>query len=148
MLSCPFYGVPPYHSVNSLLFLVVNLALTATFIQITLGKGSVGTFPSLAAIICAVALSWLGMRAAASLAWIGLLAFSVVSMLLSNYAWGMAGFGFIVAGFCGILLQTEMNPSKLLHEIVGEYAGRAPVSVYPSSKGKPSKGGIQEEFLR
>ena len=133
--------VYPYHSVNSLLFFVVNLALTATFIQITLGKGSVGTFPSLAAIICAVALSWLGMRAAASLAWIGLLAFSVVSMLLSNYAWGMAGFGFIVAGFCGILLQTDMNPSKLLFEILGEYAGR-PIPIYQASQVEPSKGEI------
>jgi hypothetical protein len=80
------------------------------------------------------------MRAAASLAWIGLLAFSVVSMLLSNYAWGMAG-------FCGILLQTEMNPSKLLFEILGEYAGR-PMPIYQASQVEPSEGEIQEGILR
>jgi hypothetical protein len=115
----------PYHSVNSVLFLIVNLALTATFIQITLGKATaMGTLPSLTVIVCAIALSWLGMRAAASLAWLVLLAFSVISTIMSNYVWGLPGFGFVVGGFCGLLLQTPLSPAELLAEIISEYSGQ------------------------
>jgi len=116
----------PSHSLNGVLFFVVNLALTATFIQITLGRGtSIGTLPSYAVVICAVALSWLGMRAAASLAWLVLLAFSVISTIFNNYVWGLAGFGFVASGFCGILLQTPLNPAALAAEIIGEYSSAA-----------------------
>jgi hypothetical protein len=126
----------PHHSVNGVLFLIVNLALTATFIQITLGKGTtVGTLPALTVIICAIALSWLGMRAAASLAWLVLLAFSVVSTIVSNYVWGLAGFGFVVSGFCGLLLQTPLSPADLLAEIVGEYTAGGIPSFSDASRG-------------
>ena len=80
-----------------------------------------GTLPAIVVITTAIALSWLGMRAAASLAWMGLLAFSVVNTILANSVWGMAGFGFVVLGFCGLLLQTSLNPSALFHEIFREY---------------------------
>jgi hypothetical protein len=119
----------PGHSLHSVLFLVVNLALTATFVQIILGKGSgVGTAPALAVLTCAIALSWLGIRSAASLAWLALLVFGVISALLSNSAWGLAGFGFVACGFCGILLQTELNPSTLLSELVQEYTSKSHVA--------------------
>jgi hypothetical protein len=119
----------PYHSLNNALFFIVNLALMATFIQITLGKGTtMGTLPSLTVIICAIALSWLGMRAAASLAWIVILVFCVISAIMSNDAWGLQGFGFVAAGFAGILLQTPLNPAGLFAEILSEYGG------HPSSE--------------
>jgi hypothetical protein len=123
----PLYArrIVPYpgHSVNSVLFLVVNLALTATFVQIILGKGSgLSTVPALIVISGAVVLSWLGMRSVASLAWLALLAFGTISSVLSNYSWGLAGFGFIISGFCGILLQTELNPGQLMAELAAEYA--------------------------
>jgi hypothetical protein len=118
----------PYHSLNNALFFVVNLALMATFIQITLGKGTTfGTLPSLTVVICAIALSWLGMRAAASLAWLVLLVFCVVSAIISNDAWGLQGFGFVAAGFSGILLQTPLNPAGLFAEILSEYSGRSSI---------------------
>ena len=128
-IIAPLYArrIIPYshHSLNGILFFVVNLALTATFIQIALGKGSgLTTFPAIAVIVVAIALSWLGMRPAAALAWLALLAFSVVSTLFSNYAWGLAGFGFVVCGFCGVLLQTPLNPNLLMAELVSEYAPR------------------------
>jgi hypothetical protein len=117
----------PYHSLNNALFFIVNLALMATFIQITLGKGTtLGTLPSLTVIICAIALSWLGMRAAASLAWLVLLVFSVFSAIISNDVWGVQGFGFVAAGFSGILLQTPLNPAGLFAEILNEYGGGSP----------------------
>jgi len=126
----------PAHSVNGVLFLVVNLALTATFIQITLGKGTtMGILPSYAVVICAIALSWLGIRAAASLAWIALLAFAVISTIFNNYVWGIAGFGFVASGFCGILLQTPLNPADLLAEIVGEYSARGTAESVPTGTG-------------
>jgi hypothetical protein len=113
----------PHHSINGILFLVVNLALTATFIQIILGKGGpAGTFPSVAVIACAIALSWFGMRAAASVAWLVLLGYSVITSLYANYTWGLAGFGFVASGFAGLLLQTQLNPSELMQEIVSEYS--------------------------
>lgn len=115
----------PHHSLNGVLFFLVNLSLTATFIQIALGKGSgFTTFPAIAVVMVAVALSWLGMRPAAALAWLALLVFSVVSTLLSNYAWGLAGFGFVACGFCGLLLQTPLNPNLLVAELVAEYSPR------------------------
>lgn len=125
-IAIPLYArriIPyPHHSVNGLLFFIVNLSMIATVIQIALGKGTTaGTLPAIVVITTAIALSWLGMRAAASLAWMGLLAFSVVNTILANSVWGMAGFGFVVLGFCGLLLQTSLNPSALFHEIFREY---------------------------
>jgi hypothetical protein len=123
----PLYArrIVPYpgHSVNSVLFLVVNLALTATFIQIILGKGTLaGTVPALTVISCAIVLSWLGMRTVAGLAWLALLVFGVINAVLTNDAWGLPGFGFVVSGFAGILLQTQLNPRELIAELAGEYA--------------------------
>ena len=115
----------PHHSINGVLFLVVNLALMATFIQIALGKGtSIGTLPALTIVVCAIALSWLGMRAAASVAWLVLLAFGVVNTIANNNVWGIAGFGFVASGFCGLLLQTPLNPAELFEEIIEEYSSR------------------------
>lgn len=127
LVVAPLYarGIVPYahHSIVNIVFFVLNLALTATFVQIGLGKGSgLGTMPAFVAICCAIALSWLGMRAAAGFAWLGLLAFSIVSALLSNYDWGLAGFGFVACGFCGVLLQTPLSPNAMLAELVNEYA--------------------------
>ena len=115
----------PHHSLNGILFFVVNLSLTATFIQIALGNGTgLTTLPAITVVVCAIALSWLGMRAPAALAWLALLAFSVISTVFSNYAWGIAGFGFVVCGFCGVLLQTPLSPNLLIAELAGEYLPR------------------------
>ena len=122
----------PHHSVNGILFFIVNLSLTATFIQVALGKGTgLTTAPAIAIIVAAIALSWLGMRAAAGLAWLGLLAFSVISTVFSNIGWGIAGFGFVVCGFCGVLLQTPLSPSLLIAEIAQEYGTRKDRFVLP-----------------
>ena len=113
----------PAHSLNSVLFLAVNMSLAATFIQIILGKGTgMSTVPALVVISCAISLSWLGMRSAASIAWLVLLAFGVISSVLSNYAWGLAGFAFVVCGFSGILLQTDLDPGQFVDELAGEYS--------------------------
>lgn len=139
LVVAPLYarGIVRYdhHSVANIVFFVLNLALTATFVQIGLGKGSgLGTMPAMVAIFCAIALSWLGMRAAAGFAWLGLLAFSIVSALLSNYGWGLSGFGFVASGFCGVLLQTPLSPNAMLGELVNEY----------TRKGTPPVGQAQE----
>ncbi len=114
-------------SVYSILSIVINVTLIATFCKIILGGSfALGTLSY--CLMAAIALTWLGMRPVAAMAWMAVLALSVVGLLLRNYAMGIYGYLFIICGFLGLLLHSEMRPGDILRtfksDLSKEYSGR------------------------
>jgi hypothetical protein len=85
------------------------------------GAGSIPLY----LISAAVALSWLGIRAIAGAVWILVFAAAVFSATSISKAMGFSGFLFIGSSFIGLLLHSDLNPSKIFHEMSMEYSGAA-----------------------
>lgn len=76
-------------------------------------------------IATAIALSWLGIRAIAGAVWILVFAAAVFSATSVSKAMGLSGFVFICSSFIGLLLHSDLKPSKVFQEMSREYSGLA-----------------------
>jgi hypothetical protein len=109
-------------SVYSILSFAVNLTLIATFCRIIVGDGFIMNYTT-AGLAVAVALTWLGMRAVASLAWLSVILIGIFSLMYRNYVMGLGGFLFVLFGFLGLVLQSEATPAGIYGELKKEFYG-------------------------
>jgi hypothetical protein len=116
--SSSVYGVLMFF-----LFLMVYAALAKLAL---LGAGKIGIYLVTASIL----LSWLGMRAVAGFGWILAFAAAVISALATSEAMGLNGFLFIASAFLGLIMHSNLSPSRLVDEILNEYSrvGKGPAS--------------------
>ncbi len=104
-----------YGSLMFFLFLMVYAALAKLAL---LGGNEIAIY----LVTGSVALSWLGMRAVAGFGWALAFAAAVLSALSTSGAMGLNGFLFIASTFLGLVLHSNLSPSRLVEEIVVEYS--------------------------
>jgi hypothetical protein len=83
-----------------------------------IGGGKVSVY----LIIASIVLSWLGMRAVAGFGWILAFAAAVLSALSISDAMGFNGFLFVFTVFFGLIMHSNLSPSRLIDEISAEYS--------------------------
>ncbi len=109
-------------SIYSILSAAINLTLISTLCKIILGDGfAFGALSS--ALVVAISLSWLGMRPVAAFAWVAVFMLGIVGLLVRNYTMGIYGYLFILFGFLGLILHSEMKPGEMFAEISEEFRG-------------------------
>lgn len=104
-----------YGSVMFFLFLMVYAALAKLAL---LGENEIAIY----LVTGSVVLSWLGMRAVAGFGWALAFAAAVLSALSTSGAMGLNGFLFIASAFLGLIMHSNLSPSRLIEEIVVEYS--------------------------
>lgn len=109
-------------SVYGTLMFVLFLAVFASLAKLALlGKGDVQIYLVTAAIV----LSWLGMRGVAGIGWVLVFAAAVLSSLSTSAAMGLSGFLFVASAFLGLLMHSNLGPSRVVEEIMAEYTRAA-----------------------
>lgn len=114
-------------SIYGSLMFVLFLAVYASLAKLALlGKGDLPLYLLTASIV----LSWLGMRAVAGFGWILTFSAAIISSLSTSAAMGLNGFLFIASAFLGLVMHSNLSPSRLIEELVAEYSkiGAASVS--------------------
>ena len=104
-----------YGTLMFLLFLSVYSSLAKLAL---LGKGDLPVYLLMASIV----LSWLGMRAVAGFGWILTFSAAVLSALSTSSAMGTNGFLFIASAFLGLIMHSNLSPSRVFEEIAAEYS--------------------------
>lgn len=112
-------------SVFSLLSLVLNITVTAILVQVMLGKHAFSIFNlSMPALIgIAIAMTWLGMRPLAPLAWGLVLALGFWNLQSASDAMGNWGYLFMISAFLGILLQFDVDIQDMIREARYDFVG-------------------------
>lgn len=112
-------------SVFSILSLVLNITVTAILVQVMLGKHAFSIFnlsmPTLIGI--AIAMTWLGMRPLAPLAWGLVLALGFWNLQTASDIMGNWGYLFMISAFLGILLQFDINIKDMMREASYDFVG-------------------------
>lgn len=106
-------------SVYGLITLFLLWWIFASIIQIAF-QGKTVDIPEYL-VFGAVALSWLGMRGIAGVAWILAFAACVLSAIKVSNAMGGWGFLFVTSGFIGCFLHSGLSPSHFMEEIRQEF---------------------------
>ncbi len=104
-----------YGSLMFFLFLMVYGALAKLAL---LGGNEIAVY----LVAGSVALSWLGMRAVAGFGWALAFAAAVLSAISTSGAMGLNGFLFIASAFLGLIMHSNLSPSRLVEEITVEYS--------------------------
>lgn len=107
-------------STYGMMIVVLFLAVYASLAQAALvGNGNIQIHLVMAAIV----LSWLGMRAVASINVVLAFAAVVLSALSTSAAMGLSGFMFIASAFLGLLVYSNLGPNRVVQEIMAECSG-------------------------
>ena len=109
------WSASTYGMLMFFLFLTVYAALAKLAL---LGGGEIPIYLVTASIV----LSWLGMRSIAGFGWVLAFAAAVLSALSTSGAMGLNGFLFIASAFLGLVMHSNLSPSRLVEEIVSEYS--------------------------
>ena len=130
MLLSPLYvrniliwKVTSYHIIlNFLLFYYFGSLMT-----VVLGGDSFTSTLTTYLVVAAVVLSWLGMAAIAGISWILILVAMVYNITVIDQAMDVFGFVYVITGFFGASLFTELNPGQLFKEISTEFKNKVPL---------------------
>lgn len=106
-------------SIYGLLNFVLFLAIFASVAQIALGNNQSDLTKYL--LGSAIIISWVGIRAIASTAWILAIAAALLNIVNANVNLGVWGFVFVCALTLGLLLHARLSPAHLMHNIVNEF---------------------------
>jgi len=112
-------------SVFTILAFLLNAAFSATFAKIILGGGEFEFTLITTSLIAAVIITWLGMRPIVPLAWASVFGLGAIALVKTSYIMGLSGFLFIVFGFLGILLHSELDIASLTKEVSEQFKGPA-----------------------
>jgi len=110
-------------SVFTILAFLLNVTLCATFVKIILGGGELEFTLITTSLIAAVIITWLGMRPIVPLAWASVFGLGAIALVKTSYIMGLSGFLFIVFGFLGILLHSELDIASLTKEVSEQFKG-------------------------
>ena len=104
---------------------VFNLLVTAIVVNAVLGEASplFGKLPMTYVLGAALAMTWLGMRPLAPLAWGLVLVLGFANVGAASDAMGWAGGAFIICAALGILLQSDFDPHSFGHEVRADFIG-------------------------
>lgn len=109
------WSISIYGILNFILFLSIFASLT----QIALGGGQHDMTKYLLA--AAVLISWAGIRAFASAAWILAVAAAIFNIVNANINLGFLGFIFVCSFVLGLTLHARLSPSNILSGLIAEY---------------------------
>lgn len=109
------WSISIYGILNFILFLSIFASLT----QIALGGGQHDITKYLLA--AAVLISWAGIRAFASAAWILAVAAAIFNIVNANINLGFLGFIFVCSFVLGLTLHARLSPSNILSGLIAEY---------------------------
>lgn len=126
LLIAPLYmrGILKWNkSIYTIISFVLILMVFASFIELALG-GKGKSSITMALLSAAFVLSWLGIRAAAGVAWILVLVATVMSVIANNLTMGFSGFVYVVSGALGLILHSGLNPGEFMQALKTEYSGR------------------------
>lgn len=111
-------------SIYSILSFILILLVFASFIELATGGNDKNSIV-LALLTASALLSWLGIRAVASIAWVLALGAAIYAALENNMAMGFYGFIYIGSGFLGLVLHSGLNPGELFKGLKNEYSPAA-----------------------
>lgn len=109
------WSISIYGILNFILFLSIFASLT----QIALGGSQHDITKYLLA--AAVLISWAGIRAFASAAWILAVAAAIFNIVNANINLGFLGFIFVCSFVLGLTLHARLSPSNILSGLIAEY---------------------------
>lgn len=110
-------------SVFTIISFILILMVFSSFIELALGGNGAQSSVTMGLLGAAFVLSWLGVRAAAGIAWVLVLAAAVLSVLTNNLAMGFWGFVYVVSGALGLILHSGLNPGNFMQALKREYFG-------------------------
>lgn len=113
-------------SIFSSISFVLILGVFAAFLELALfgGKGVLGRINGYM-VLLALALSWIGLRSVAGIAWMIVLAAGVYNALDVGIDLGFSGFIFVCAAFMGLCFHSGVNPGELFSSLKEEYSPTA-----------------------
>ena len=113
-------------SIFSSISFVLILGVFAAFLELALfgGKGVLGRINGYM-VLLALALSWIGLRSVAGIAWMIVLAAGVYNALDVGIDLGISGFIFVCAAFMGLCFHSGVNPGELFSSLKEEYSPTA-----------------------
>ena len=109
------WSISIYGILNFILFLSIFASLT----QIALGGSQNDITKYLLA--AAVLISWAGIKAFASAAWILAVAAAILNIVNANINLGVWGFIFVCSFVLGLTLHARLSPSNILSGFIAEY---------------------------
>ena len=109
-------------SIFSTISFVLILGVFASFVELTVkGKGLTGSISSYM-LLLALALSWLGLRGIAGMAWVIVLVAGIYSFLTASGDLGFWGFLYICSAFAGLCFHSGLNPGEFFTGLKEEYS--------------------------
>lgn len=127
-LTAPLYlrGIFKWNkSIYTIISLILILLVFASFIELALGGNGIDNIIIQALLLLSLCLSWLGIKPIAGVSWILAFAAAMYSLILNDITLGFFGFIYIVSGFLGLLLHTELNPGEFARITKNEFSGFA-----------------------
>ena len=112
-------------SLFSILAFLLNVTLVSTFVKIIMGGSDFQFTLITTALIVAIIITWLGMRPVVPLAWAAVFGLAALSLVENSYTMGLSGYLFIVFGFLGVLLHSELDIASLTKEVTEQFKGPA-----------------------
>lgn len=106
-------------SIYGILTFILFLSIFASLTQIALGGSQHDITKFLLA--AAVLISWAGIRAFASAAWILAVAAAIFNIVNANINLGFLGFIFVCSFVLGLTLHARLSPSNILSGLIAEY---------------------------
>lgn len=111
-------------SIYSIISFTLILMVFSSFLELVLGANDKSSF-IMALVGASIVLSWLGIRAAAGVSWMLVLAAAIASVIVNNYTMGFFGFIYVASGALGLILHSGLNPGEFVHALRIEYSGNS-----------------------
>ncbi|SEW41675.1 hypothetical protein SAMN04488515_2863 [Cognatiyoonia koreensis] len=130
-------------SIYYILSAVLNVTVTAVLIQAVLGAASTTwlSIPLPFVLALGLAMTWLGIRPLAPLAWACVILLGILNLQAASEAMGLWGYLFVISAGLGIFLQFPFEPQKMLKEVKYDFIGP------PEDLIEPTNSLMREEVL-
>nr|WP_314741231.1 hypothetical protein [uncultured Haemophilus sp.] len=135
-LLTPLYGrrlVKWNKSIYSILYFILASALFASTVELAFFGGNQSNV-TVGLIGISLVLSWFGLREIAGFAWIFCFIATIYNVLINNIALGFYGYIYVISGFLGILLSTNLTPAELIQALKEEYSAMGRTSIVEKTK--------------
>ncbi len=124
-------------SIYYILAAILNVTVTAVLVQAVLGAASPEwlSLPLPSVLGLALAMTWLGIRPLAPVAWAIVIFLGILNLQSASEAMGLWGYIFVICAGLGIVLQFPFEPQKILNEVKFDFIG-PPVELVQSARNK------------
>lgn len=112
-------------SIYYILSAVLNVTVTAVLVQAVLGAASPVwlSIPLPFVLALGLAMTWLGIRPLAPLAWAFVIFLGILNLQAASDAMGLWGYLFVICAGLGIFLQFPFEPQRILNEMKYDFIG-------------------------